>query len=115
MLKLAALVAALAAPAFAGDTISAGGTGCQIVPVTDQERVALVTCRNVETTGAAFNEGIIEAGGVAVHVSILHRPGDEPDSFTITPLDPGLVADPGTISLDEYTTGQVMVMQWVGM
>jgi hypothetical protein len=105
---------ALAAPAAAQDAAFWGGTGCKMVQVAGLAHVAEVRCRNVETTGAAFNEGAMLAGDLVAHVAILHGPGDVPDQFIITPPE-GFVAVPPVLVLDEWTEGVAVILPWVGM
>lgn len=104
---------AAAGAVFGGDTAEWGGTGCQLVPVSGQTHVAEVHCRNVETSGASMTEGDMVAGDLAAHVAILHGPGDIPDRFTITP-QPGYIADPQTLTLDEWAKGVVLIYPFVG-
>lgn len=100
-------------PAKAQDVASFDGTGCQLVPVTGQAYVAEVHCQNVETTGNAHSEGIMQAGGIVVGLTVDHGPGDVPDVFSFTPPD-GYFADPPFLVLDEKTRGVVVVREWVG-
>ena len=106
--------AALALPAHAQDAADWGGTGCRLVPVDGAAYVAEVQCRNVQTSGAAFTEGVMLAGDLVVHLSVLHGPGEVPDLFTITPPE-GYVADPPMLSLQEHSRGVVLIWPWVGM
>lgn len=57
---------AFAIPASAQDVADFGGTGCVLRPVTSQDHVAEIICRNVETTGNAWSEGAMSAGGLTV-------------------------------------------------
>lgn len=113
MTRAALLALAIAAPAHAGDTAEWLGTGCRLIPTPDALHVAEVNCRNVLTSGAALNEGTMTAGDLAVHVAILHGPGDIPDRFAITPM-PGFFAEPPMLTLDENTRGTVLIFEFVG-
>lgn len=104
---------AYAGGAWAGDTASWMGTGCQLVPVADQPHVAEVRCRNVSTSGSSYTAGDMVADGLTVNVAIIHGPGDVPDNFTITPM-PGFYADPASLTLDENSRGVALIYQWVG-
>jgi hypothetical protein len=114
MIRLATIFASIALPAVAGDYIGEGGTGCHIVATPDRDAAAMVTCGNVKTTGNAVTEGAIEVDGISVHVTIIHNPGNVPDTFTFTPLDPGHIAQPGEISLEEWSIGAVRIYPWTG-
>lgn len=103
----------LAMPAHAQDTASFGGTGCVLVPVTGEAWVAEVNCLNVETTGNAWNEGAMTANGLTVGLTISHGPGDVPDVFTLIP-PVGYVVHPEVMTLDELSTGQAVVLPYVG-
>jgi hypothetical protein len=107
-------LALCAFPAHAGDTASFGGTGCQLVPVAGAAHVAEARCRNIETGGYEAEVGAdLTAGGLTVHLRVYQEPGKVPDSFTIIPPD-GYFADPGTLILDEFTAGTVLIYPFIG-
>jgi hypothetical protein len=107
-------LALCAFPAHAGDTASFGGTGCQLVPVKGAAHVAEARCRNIETGGYEAEVGAeLTAGGLTVHLHVYQGPGKVPDSFTIIPPD-GYFADPGTLILDEFTDGTVLIYPFIG-
>jgi hypothetical protein len=114
MLRLAILLAAIASPAAANPALSYGGTGCEITLTPGQAHVARITCQNRLTSGASYNEGALDAGGLIVGLTINHGPGDIPDTFTITPPD-GYVAIPSTLILDENTDGEMLLYPFIGM
>lgn len=103
----------IASADWGGDRADWGGTGCQIAAVTGEEHVAVITCQNVETSGQSFVAAEIEAGGIAVKLTVLHGPGSIPDRFDFLPA-PGLFAVPQTLILDEWDGGQVLVYEFVG-
>jgi hypothetical protein len=111
--RLVAL-ACFAAPAFADPVADFGGTGCTLHPVAGQAHVAEVHCRNVETSGPAYDEGAMDAGGLVVGLTVWHGPGDIPDRFDLTAPD-GHVVIPDVLLLDEHTRGVALVYPWVGM
>ncbi len=100
-------------PAFAGDTASWMGTGCQLIPVTGQDHIAEVRCVNVETMGDALTEGVMAVPGLFVGLTVLHGPGDIPDRFTITP-EPGFIAVPPVLVIGENQRATALIMQWIG-
>jgi hypothetical protein len=110
---LLAVGAFVGSAAWSGDTASFGGTGGTLVPVSGEAHVAEVRCRNVNTSGPYTDSGVMDAGDLTAHVTIVHGPGDKPDTFTITP-QPGFVADPQVLVLDEWTDGTVRIYQFVG-
>lgn len=99
--------------AFGGDTANFGGTGCRLIPVTGQAHVAEVQCHNVHTMGAAFDDGVMEAGGLTVGLSVAHGPGDEPDAFVITPGS-GFYADPAVLVIPEWDGATALIFEFVG-
>ncbi len=103
----------LALPAHAQDSAMWGGTGCQLVPVDGQTHVAEVRCKNVLTGDQPWTEGDMIAGGLQVHLSVLHGPGDVPGEFSITPPD-GYVSIPPHFALDEDGTGVALILPFLG-
>lgn len=104
----------LATPASAQSVADFGGTGCRLIPVEGQSQVADVICHNAVTSGEAWSEGAMVAGGLVVGLTISHGPGDVPDIFTIIPPE-GYVADPPVMVLDEHARGVAVIREWVGM
>ena len=100
-------------PAAAQDAAMWHGTGCVLVPVEGEAWVAEARCVNVLTYDQPWTEGDMTAGGITVHLSVLHGPDDVPDTFTLTPPE-GFVAVPPVLVLDEDTRGVVRVMPWLG-
>ncbi len=107
------LIGLAAGAAFGGDTANWGGTGCRLIPVTGQAYVAEVQCHNVHTMGAAFDDGVMEAGGLRVILSVAHGPGDEPDTFVITPGG-GFYADPAVMVIPEWDGATAFIFEFVG-
>ncbi len=109
------LVAAafLALPASAQDAAYWGGTGCVLVPVEGQAHIAEARCVNLLTGYQPWTEADITAGGLTVHLSVLHGPDRVPDEFTVTVPD-GFVAVPPVLVLDEDQTGVVRIMPYLG-
>ena len=103
----------LAFPAHAQDVASFSGTGCILIQVNEAEVIARLECLNVETTGDAFSEGAMTAGGLTVGLTVSHGPGAVQDVFTFTAPD-GYVVVPPVLSLDEFTSGSAVVMPFLG-
>ncbi len=99
--------------AWGGDTVNFGGTGCTMKPVSGQTHVAEVTCKNVHTSGAAISEGTMDAGGLYVHMTVFHGPGDIPDHFYAVPPD-GFIAVPPSLMLAEWDGGVILIYPFVG-
>ena len=107
----AALICAL--PTHAQDVAAWDGTGCVLIPVDGAAHVAEINCLNVETTGDAFTEGNMTAGGLTVGLAVSHGPGAVQDVFTFAAPD-GYVVVPPVLSLDEFTSGSAVVVVWLG-
>ncbi len=108
---LASLILTL--PAHAQDVASFNGTGCVLVPVHGAEQVAEINCLNVETTGNAWSEGAMTAGGLTVGLTVSHGPGAVQDVFTFSAPE-GYVVVPPVLSLDEFTSGSAVVVPFLG-
>jgi hypothetical protein len=103
----------IASAAMGGDTADFGGTGCTVALVEGQTHVAEVRCHNVHTTGQSRDEGEIEAGDFTVELRVFHGPGDVPDNFIAMPPD-GYYAEPSVLSLNEWTSGVILILPFAG-
>lgn len=112
-MRHAVLTLLLALPAQAQDAAYWGGTGCVLVPVEGQAHIAEARCINLLTGYQPWTEADITAGGLTVHLSVLHGPDRVPDQFVVTPPD-GFVAVPPVLVLDEDQTGVVRIIPWLG-
>lgn len=110
-LVLSALILAL--PAQAQDAAYWGGTGCVLVPVEGQAHIAEARCVNLLTGYQPWTEADMTAGGLTVHLSVLHGPDRVPDEFTVTPPD-GFVAVPPVLVLDEDQVGTILLYRYLG-
>ena len=99
----------LAIPANAQDVAAWDGTGCVLIPVDGAAHVAEINCLNVETTGDAFTEGNMTAGGLTVGLTVSHGPGAVQDVFTFAAPD-GYIVVPPVLSLDEFTSGSAVAV-----
>ncbi len=90
---------------WGGDTADFGGTGCQLVPVAGQAHVAEMRCHNVHTSGQSRDEATVDAGGITVVLRVFHGPGDSPD---------GYFAEPPVLTLNEWQSGVIRILPFVG-
>lgn len=106
-IKTAAILAAMAFPAHADDTVSWGGTNARLAP-SDGPALATVTCTNRLTTGHdTMTQGTVSLGGFEVHIRVYHGAGDAPDRFIATPPD-GYIAIPPQVDVPEG--GQAVIL-----
>jgi hypothetical protein len=70
---------------------------------------ATVDCVNRLTGGHdSLLRFVLDLGGYPVAVTVWQGPGDQPDTYTVTP-PPGFIAVPQVLTLDENTDGQVLI------
>ena len=70
---------------------------------------AVVDCVNRLTGGHdSLLRFVLDLGGYPVAVTVWQGPGDQPDTYTVTP-PPGFIAVPQVLTLDENTDGQVLI------
>lgn len=99
--------------AFGGDTADFGGTGCTLIPVSGQGHVAEVRCKNVHTSGPSRDAGEMEVAGLTVGLQVFHGPGDDPDDFIALAPD-GYFAEPPVLTLNEWASGVILILPFVG-
>jgi RNA polymerase subunit RPABC4/transcription elongation factor Spt4 len=110
-MRLAVILATIAAPALASDSAMFGGTGCKLTLTPDQPHVAEVRCRNVLEGGSPLNRATLTADWLTVDLIIHHQPGDIPDRFEVTPPD-GYSA--GAVDVQEGGEGVILVYPYLG-
>jgi RNA polymerase subunit RPABC4/transcription elongation factor Spt4 len=110
-MRLALILATIAAPAFASDSAMFGGTGCKLTLTPGQPHVAEVHCRNILEGGRPVNGATLTADWLTVDLIIHHQPGDIPDRFEVIPPD-GYSA--GAVEVQEGGEGVILVWEWVG-
>jgi hypothetical protein len=110
-MRLAVILATIAAPAWASDSAMFGGTGCKLVLTPGQAHVAEVHCRNILEGGSPVNAATLTAGWLSVDLIIRHQPGDIPDRFEVIPPD-GYSG--GAVNVPEDGEGVILILPYLG-
>ena len=120
MIRSLILSAIIATPAFAADRTWWGGspnpdynTNAVIAPA-DAPAIATITLTNRLTGGHdMLTTGTIEIPGLSVGVTVLHGPGDQPDTLHVQPPE-GFIAVPPQIDVPEGGQGVVTIYSNTG-
>ena len=76
--------------------------------------VAELRCSNVLASGQPVTGAELTSEGLTVGLVIEHGPGDVPDWFSVVVPD-GFIAVPAEMTLEEGSSGVVLIFEWVGM
>jgi hypothetical protein len=110
-MRLALILATIAAPSMASDSAMFGNTGCKLTLTPGQAHVAEVHCRNILEGGRPVNAATLTADWLTVDLIIRHQPGDIPDRFEVIPPD-GYSA--GAVDVPEDGEGVILVYPYLG-
>ena len=105
----AAILALIAAPAFASDIHHWGGSYAQLVPANNGPHVATVICHNEIVMVGAMDFGFaLTLGALTVQVEIEQGVGDTPDLYRVTPPE-GFIAIPPAIFVNEGQSEEIRI------
>jgi hypothetical protein len=103
----AAILALIAAPAFASDIHNWGGSYAQLVPADNGPHVASVICHNELTMDSPMQFGFaLTLGPLTVQVEIEHGNGDIPDLYRVIAPE-GFIAIPPAIFVNEGQSEEI--------